>query len=137
MLAAGGKRPGFWYCPRWLGRLDGVMTSCLLRVKVHALCVQRSELLHPVAIPSSSQVFVKASHDFKDYNPEFVQGVAWAVEMASYWSLCLPVFDVIAMYVEADVEGVLCLPNVLFTALPAFDKVNHVPCLADGCSTLR
>ena len=45
--------------------------------------------------------------------------MAWAVEMASYWFLCPPV----------------CLPNVLLSALPAFDQVGHVPCLADGCST--
>ena len=112
-----------------------MMISCLLRVKVHALCVQRSELLYPVAIPSSSQVFVKASHNFKDCNPEIVQGVARAVEMASYWFLCPPVFDVIAMSIEADVEGVLCLPNVLLMALPAFDQVDHVPYLAGCCIT--
>ena len=53
--------------------------------------------------------------------------------MASYWFLCLPVCDV-AMTVEADVEVFLCLSNVLLTALPAFDQVNHVPCLAGGCS---
>ena len=41
--------------------------------------------------------------------------------MASYWFLCPPVCDVVSMSVEADVEGVLCLPNVLLSALPAFD----------------
>ena len=71
-----------------------MMTSCLLRVKVHALWVQKSELFYPVAFPSSSQIFVKASHDFKDCNPEIVQGMAWAVEMARYWFLCPPVCDV-------------------------------------------
>ena len=109
-----------------------MMTSCLLRVKVHALWVQRSELFYPVAFLSSSQAFIKASYDFKDCNPEIVQGMAWAVEMASY---CPPVCDVIAMSVEADVEGVLCLPNILLLVLPAFDQVDHVPCLAGGCST--
>ena len=94
------------------------MTLCLLCIKVHTLWVQRSELLYPVAIPSYSQVFVKASHDFKDCNPEIVQGVARAVQMASCWFLCPPVFDVIAMSNEADVEGVLCLPSVLIMALP-------------------
>ena len=87
-----------------------MMISCLLRVKVHALCVQRSELLYPVALPSSSQVFVKASHNFKDCNPEIVQGVAKAVQMASYWFLCLLVFDVIAMSNEAVLEGVCVSP---------------------------
>ena len=61
--------------------------------------------------------------------------MAWAVEMASYWFLCPPVCDVVAMTVEADVEGFLCLSNILLTALPAFDQVDHVPCLAGGCST--
>ena len=61
--------------------------------------------------------------------------MAWAVEMASYWFLCLPVCDAVAMSVEADVEGFLCLSNVLLSALPAFDQVGHVPCLAGGCST--
>ena len=46
--------------------------------------------------------FVKASHDFKDCNPEIVQGMAWAVEMASYWFLCPPVCDVVAMSVEVS-----------------------------------
>ena len=78
---------------------------------VHVLWVQRSELFCPVAFPSS-QAFVKASHDLKDCNPEIVQGMAWAVEMASYWFLCPLVYDVIVMSVEADVEGVLYLPNV-------------------------
>ena len=32
-----------------------MMTSCLLRVKVHALRVQRSELFYLVAFPSSYQ----------------------------------------------------------------------------------
>ena len=31
--------------------------------------------------------------------------MACAVEMASYWFLCPPVCDVVAMSVEADVEG--------------------------------
>ena len=31
-------------------------------------------------------------------------------------------------------EEVLCLPNVLLSALPAFNQVHHVPCLAGGCS---
>ena len=91
-------------------------------------------MFYPVAFPSSSQAFVKASHDFKDCNPEIFQGMAWAVEMASYWFLCPPVCDVVAMSIEADVEGVLCLPNVLLSALPAFDQVDHVPCLSGGCS---
>ena len=86
-----------------------------------------------VAFPSS-QAFVKASHDFKDCNPENVQGMAWAVEMASYWFLCPLVCDVVAMSIETDVEGVMCLPNVLLSALPAFDQVDHVPCLSGGCS---
>ena len=38
------------------------------------------------------------------------------------------------MSIEADVEGVLCLPNVLLSALPAFDQVDHVPFLVGGCS---
>ena len=61
--------------------------------------------------------------------------MAWAVEMASYWFLCPPVCDVVAMSVEADVDGVLCFSNVLLSALPAFDQVDHVPCLTGGCST--
>ena len=69
----------------------------------------RSELFYPVAFPSS-QAFVEASHDFKDCNPEIVQGMAWAVEMA----LCLPVCDVVAMFVEADVEGVYVSPTYCF-----------------------
>ena len=56
-----------------------MMTSCLLRIKVHILWVQRSELFYLVAFLSSSQAFVKASHDFKDCNPEIIQGMAWAV----------------------------------------------------------
>ena len=32
-------------------------------------------------------------------------------------------------------EGVLCLPNVLLSALPAIDQVDHVPCLAGGHSS--
>ena len=43
-----------------------MMMSCSLRVEVHALWVQRSKLLYPVALPSSSQAFAKTSHDFKD-----------------------------------------------------------------------
>ena len=45
--------------------------------------------------------------------------------------------DVVAMSIEADVEGVLCLPNVpvLLAALPAIDQVDHVPCLVGGCSS--
>ena len=58
--------------------------TCLLHVKVHALWVQRS---YPVAFPSSSQALIKASYDFKDCNPEIIQGMAWAVEMANYWLL--------------------------------------------------
>ena len=57
--------------------------------------------------------------------------MAWAVEMASYCFLCPLVRDVVAMSIEADVEGVLCLPNVLLSALHAIDQVDHVPCLAD------
>ena len=87
-----------------------------------------------VVVFPSSQAFVKASHDFKDCNPEIVQGMACAVEMASYWFLCPPVCDVVAMSIETDVEGVMCLPNVLLSALPAFDQVDHVPCLSGGCS---
>ena len=77
---------------------------------------------------------MKNSHDFKDCNPEIIHGMAWAVEMASYWFLYLPVCDVVAMSIEADVDGFLCLPNVLLLVLPAFDQVDHVPCLAGGCS---
>ena len=61
--------------------------------------------------------------------------MAWAVEMASYWFLCLLVCDVVAMSIEADVEEVLCLPNVLLSALPEIDQVDHVPCLAGGRSS--
>ena len=43
--------------------------------------------------------------------------------------------DVVAMSIKVDVEGRLCLPNVLLSALPAFNQVDHVPCLAGGCST--
>ena len=94
--------------------------------------MQRSD---PVAFPSSSQAFVKASHNFKDCNPEIVQGMAWAVEMASFWFLCPAVCDVVAMSIEIDVEGFLCLPNILLSALLAFNQVDHVPCFASGCST--
>ena len=83
-----------------------MMTSRLLCVKVHALWVQRSELFYPVDFPSSSQAFTKASHDFKDCNSKIFQGLAWAVEMASYWFLCPPVCDVVAMSIEADADGV-------------------------------
>ena len=84
--------------------------------------MQRSKLLYLVAVSSSSQTFIKtSSHYFKDYNPEIIQGVAWAVEMASYWFLCLPMCDAISMSVEADVEGALCFSNVLLSALPTFD----------------
>ena len=58
--------------------------------------------------------------------------------MASYWFLCPPVCDVVAMSTKADVEGFLCLPNVLLSALPTFNQIDHVPtvaCLAGGCST--
>ena len=51
--------------------------------------------------------------------------------MASYWFLCPPVCDVVAMSIE---EGVLCLSNILLSALPGFNQVDHVPCLASGCS---
>ena len=68
-------------------------------------------------------------------NPETVQGVAWAVKMVSYWFLCPPVCNVVSMSIEADVEGVLCFSNVLLSALPAFDQVDHIPCLAGSCST--
>ena len=44
--------------------------------------------------------------------------------------------DVIAMSVEEDVDGDLCLSNVLLSVLPAFNQVDHVPCLADYCSTM-
>ena len=73
-----------------------MMTSCSLRIEVHTLWVHRSELLYPVALPSSCQDFVNTSHDFKDCNPEIVQGVAWAVKMASYWfsvRLCVMTFQ--------------------------------------------
>ena len=43
--------------------------------------------------------------------------------------------DVVAMSIEVDVEGVLCLPNVLLSALPAIDQVDYVPCLAGGRSS--
>ena len=55
--------------------------------------------------------------------------------MASYWFLCPLVRDVVAMSIEADVEGVLCLSNILLSALPAIDQVDHVPCLAGGRSS--
>ena len=29
----------------------------------------------------------------------------------------------------------MCLSNVLLSALPAFDQVDHVPCLTGGCTT--
>ena len=61
--------------------------------------------------------------------------MAWAVEMTSYWFLCPPVCDVVAMSVEADVEGFFFVANVLLLALPAFDQVDHIRCLAGGCST--
>ena len=50
--------------------------------------------------------------------------MAWAVEMASYWFLCLLVCDVVAMSIEADVEGVLCFPNVLLAVLPAINALK-------------
>ena len=34
--------------------------------------------------------------------------------------------DVLAMSIEADVEGVLSLSNVLLSALPAIDQVDHI-----------
>ena len=55
--------------------------------------------------------------------------------MASNWYLCPLVCDVIAMSIEADVEGVLCLSNTLLSALPAVIQVDHVPCLAGGRSS--
>ena len=61
--------------------------------------------------------------------------MAWVVEMASNWFLCPLVCDVVAMSIEADVEGVLCLSNVLLSAFPALDQVDHVPCLAGGRSS--
>ena len=57
-----------------------MMTYCLLCVKVHALWVQRSELFHPVAFPSS-QAFFKASQDFKDCNPEIIPGSIHLVQL--------------------------------------------------------
>ena len=60
-------------------------------------------------------VCTNTSHDFNDCNPEIVQGMA--VEMASYWFLCSPVCDIVAMSVEANVEGILCLSNILLTVL--------------------
>ena len=61
--------------------------------------------------------------------------MAWAVEMASNWYLCPLVCEVVAMSIEVDVEGVLYLPNVLLSALPAVIQVDHVPCLAGGRSS--
>ena len=36
------------------------------------------------------------------------------------------------MSIQADVEGVLSLANILLVALPAFDEVDDVPRLAGG-----
>ena len=47
-----------------------MMTSCLLHVKVHALWMQRSKLLYPVALPTSSasevpRLMVRVAPEFK------------------------------------------------------------------------
>ena len=62
-----------------------------------------------------------ASHGFNHSHTEVVEGVVCAVEMCRYWLLHLPMLDVIAVSVEADVEGVLCLSHILLLAPPALN----------------
>ena len=58
-------------------------------------------------LSSNSPVFSGFHHNFKDCNPEVVQGVVRAVKMASFWFLCTPVCDVNAISVDADMMGVI------------------------------
>ena len=107
-----------------------MMMSCLLRVKIHALWVQRSELYYPVAFPSS-QAVVKAFHDFKD--PEINQGwpglLIWPATGFSV-RLCVMSLRCPLRPMWRD----FCLPNMLVSALPALNQVDKVPCLAGGCT---
>ena len=82
-----------------------MMMSCLLRVKVHALWVQRSELLYPVVLSWFSSKLLMTSSlrtAILRSSKEWPGLLKWPAT---------PVFDVIVMSVEADVEGVLCLPT--------------------------
>lgn len=76
-----------------------------------------------------------APHGFNHSHAEVVKGVVCAVKMCCYWLLHPPMQDVAAVSVEADVEGVLCLPHVLLLALPALNEVDYILCLAGGHGT--
>ena len=57
------------------------------------------------------------------------------VEVGSYWFLCSILFDVTAVSVEVDMEGILCFSHVLLLASSAFNKIDDIAGLAGGCSS--
>ena len=43
-----------------------------------------------------------------DHDGQVFHGMSTSIEVLSHWFLCLLVFDVIFVAIEADVQGVLC-----------------------------
>ena len=90
-------------------------------------------MVNQVALSLLPEVWILILHLLDHHDREVICGVAWSVEMGSHWFLKPLVVDVTAIFIEADMESVLCLPHVLQFSFPALDEVDDVPRLACCC----
>ena len=68
--------------------------------------VSQSSSVH--VFTSSSSLNITLWDLLNDHDGKVFHGVPTFVEVLSHWFLCLLVFDVISVAVEANVQGILC-----------------------------
>ena len=78
-------------------------------------------MVDPIAFSLLPEAGVPASHLLYGHDGKVTQGVSRDVEVGCYWLLSSLV---LAVSIEADMEGVLCFSHVLLLASPALDEVR-------------
>ena len=56
-------------------------------------------------------------------------------KVGSYWLFCPAMNNIVAMAIQADMEGVLCLSHILFMAFLTLNQVDHILGLTSGHSS--
>ena len=79
---------------------------------------------------SSSSLNITRWDLLNDHDTKVFRGVSTSIEVLRHWFLHFLAFDVISVAIEADVQGILCSSNVLFSALPALYQIDHTLGLA-------
>ena len=67
-----------------------------------------------------------------DHDGQVPKGMSRLVEVVGYWFLQSLVGNIRPVSIEANVEAILCLTNILLLAHFALNQIDQVVCFASG-----